>query len=75
MVSEDCIGCGDCVAVCYGGERVITIKGQRAQLHERCIGCGKCVAACPEGAISLVFDIEVDFMRALRERIGERVKI
>ena len=75
VVSEDCTGCGDCVEACYGGERVITIDGYQAVIHERCIGCGKCVAACPEGAISVVFDPEVDILRALRERICERVKI
>ena len=75
VVSEDCISCGDCVEACYGGERVITIDEHSAVMHERCIGCGKCVTACPEGAISMVFDPEVDFMKALGERINERVEI
>ena len=75
VVSEDCIGCGDCVEACYGGEKVITIDGHQAVIHERCIGCGKCIAACPEGAIALVFKPEIDFMRALLERINERVRI
>lgn len=75
VVSEDCRSCGDCVEACYGGERVITIDEHSAVIHERCIGCGKCVTACPEGAISMVFDPEVDIMGALGERINERVEI
>jgi len=75
VVSEDCIGCGECVEACYGGERVITIEDSGAVINKRCIGCGRCAAVCPEEAISLVFDPEVDFMRAFRERISERVKI
>lgn len=54
---------------------MITINEQQALIHERCIGCGKCVTACPEGVISMVFVPEVHFMRALREKISERVWI
>jgi UDP-glucose 4-epimerase len=75
VISENCTGYGECVEACYGGERVITINEQQALIHERCIGCGKCVTACPEGVISMVFVPEVHFMRALREKISERVWI
>jgi len=74
-VSPACTLCGACVSACYGGERVITLGPQKAEIHDRCIGCGRCVEACPQGAISLEFDPHTDVLAALLERIESRVEI
>ena len=75
LVSQACTLCGACVSACYGGERVITLGPEKAEMHERCLGCGRCVEACPEGAISLEFDPHTDVLAALLERIESRVEI
>jgi len=75
VVSDACTLCGVCVQACYGGERVIRMGEQRAEIGVRCLGCGKCLAACPEGAISIDVDPQVDIIQQLLDRISERVQI
>lgn len=75
VVSQACTRCGACISACYGGERVITLGPDKAEIHARCIGCGRCVEACPEGAIALEFDPHTDVLAALLERIESRVDI
>jgi len=74
-VSEACTLCGACVQACYGGERVIRLGNERAEIDERCLGCGKCIPACPEGAISIEYDPQVDIIQQLLGRISQRVQI
>ncbi|RPJ50354.1 MAG: 4Fe-4S dicluster domain-containing protein [Chloroflexi bacterium] len=74
-ISSACTRCGACAQACYGGERVIKLGRERAEINERCIGCGRCVTACPEGAITLDFDPQVDWMQSLLERISQRAEI
>jgi UDP-glucose 4-epimerase len=33
VVSADCVLCGECVRACYGGERVIHMGSERAEIH------------------------------------------
>ncbi len=75
VVSEDCVLCGECVKVCYGGERVIRMGSTRAEIHERCIGCGRCIPACPQKAISLQIDPSLDVFASLMERVAARAQI
>lgn len=70
-----CTGCGECVAACYGGSRVITLADGKAVIGGRCIACGRCVPACPAGAISLHLDAHIDLLDALMERISSRTNI
>ena len=75
VVSSACTRCGDCLAACYGGERVIRLGAERAEIQERCIGCGRCVPVCPEDAISMEIDSQADVMDVLLERIAARTQI
>jgi UDP-glucose 4-epimerase len=74
-VSDACTLCGACVQACYGGERVIRMGEQRAEIGARCLGCGKCLAACPEEAISIEIDPQTDLVQSLLDRISECVQI
>ena len=75
VVSSLCTLCGECVSVCYGGERVIAFGFKRVEISDRCIGCGLCVTACQEDAISLKIDLETDLIEALMERVAVRTQI
>ena len=51
--TEDCIGCGDCIARCP--MEAITLKDEIAEVNgKRCIGCGLCVSKCPTEAIKMI---------------------
>ncbi len=50
---EQCIGCGDCVAICP--VNAITMENDLAVIDkEWCIGCGLCTTRCPPEAIKLI---------------------
>ncbi len=53
-VTDDCIGCGECVSKCY--INAISLKGDRAVLGDMCRICGRCVQHCPQKAIKLTLD-------------------
>ena len=49
IVSQNCVGCGQCAAYCpYDA---IVVFG-RAFMNEKCVECGICVDYCPTCAIS-----------------------
>ena len=50
FITDSCIGCGSCVAVCpQGCIRQDSIPFQIEQEH--CLHCGNCMTACPVGAV------------------------
>lgn len=49
-ISNECIECGACAAVCPV-EAISAGEGQYV-IDEKCIDCGSCAATCPVGAIS-----------------------
>jgi len=75
VVGPECTRCGECIPACYGGERVVRIGPERAEIHGRCIGCGRCIPTCREGAIALEFDPQINLMDALLEKVAARVQI
>lgn len=48
-VSDQCIGCGRCVDVCW--HEGIEMKDKAAVKTDKCIGCGYCFQVCPVGAL------------------------
>jgi len=48
-VTDECIGCGACTAVCPFG--AIELKNDKAVMTDACTSCGACVETCPVGAI------------------------
>lgn len=51
VISDACIGCGLCKAVCAAS--AISIQNTKAVVRqERCISCGHCAAVCASGAVS-----------------------
>ncbi|MBR4245016.1 MAG: 4Fe-4S binding protein [Candidatus Methanomethylophilaceae archaeon] len=54
IISEDCIGCGQCVKVCIRGH--LSVKDGKATEVDSdyyCFRCGHCASVCPKGAIKL----------------------
>jgi heterodisulfide reductase subunit A len=50
VITERCVGCGDCVPVCpYTA--IALVEGKSEINAALCKGCGTCVATCPSGAI------------------------
>ena len=50
FITDNCIGCGSCVAVCpQGCIRQDSIPFRIEQEH--CLHCGNCMTACPVGAV------------------------
>ena len=48
-----CIGCGDCVNVCFS-DAICIVDGVARVDSRLCIGCGMCAKTCPKGVIYLV---------------------
>ena len=75
MVTDNkkCIGCGTCFKVCiYDGLKMV--KGKSVHT-DNCIACGRCEQVCPEGAISTVFDENIDIDKVMDEIIQRYEKI
>lgn len=52
IISEQCIGCGRCEAVCPF-DAIHVVDGIAVIDHSKCTGCGKCVPECPVECLSL----------------------
>lgn len=68
---EQCIGCGECAAVCTTGARIFTADGPEFD-RARCTGCGQCFPVCFSGAIKPTgrdISLEDALEEALRDRI------
>jgi len=75
VVDENCTLCGSCVEACYGGERVIRLGTERAEIGTRCVGCCVCIPACPKEAITIYIDPQINVISALLARVSERAQI
>lgn len=53
VVSDACIGCGACTAVCPTGSLTLGDEGTAVCEHSTCILCQACVGTCPVQAISV----------------------
>ena len=55
VVTEDCLGCGDCTeGICFV-DAIRLVDGQ-AFISADCRGCGRCVEFCPNEAIDLTIE-------------------
>ena len=61
MISDACVGCGQCVKNCPMGN--LSIKDGRAVSAGRCAMCYKCISTCPKQAITLLGDTVVEQIR------------
>ncbi len=70
QVSDECMGCGDCVEHCmFDG---IEVKDGKAVINERCRICGRCVDLCPTEAITINVK-SADYVNKAIENLGNRV--
>jgi len=51
-ISDACVGCGACVAVCPV-EALSMVDDKAVCDGDTCVDCGACVSECPVEAISL----------------------
>ena len=71
-VSDDCVGCGNCLDVCvFGG---IEMRNNKATILDTCMACGRCVSACKSGAIELNINDD-SYVSNVIERLSNRVNI
>ena len=51
ILTEKCIGCGQCLKECF--PNCLSIVDGKACANDMCIDCGHCYAVCPTNAINL----------------------
>ena len=55
IVTDDCLGCGDCMeGICF--VNAIQLVDGQALISANCRGCGRCVEFCPNEAIDLIIE-------------------
>ncbi|MHB8896013.1 MAG: DUF362 domain-containing protein [Candidatus Geothermincolia bacterium] len=72
-VTEECVGCGECVPVCPV-DNVILTDGS-ATIGDKCLGCGTCARTCSRGRIKVTIEPDAAYERELRRRIETGVDI
>lgn len=70
VVTDLCIGCGQCVKICAHDAPVITDR-KAVINHDKCVGCGRCIGVCPKDAVKASFDEAND---VLNYKIAEYTK-
>jgi ferredoxin len=53
---KSCKACGDCMKACFFN--AISVEETAVVSRDACMGCGVCARTCPNGAMSLIADIE-----------------
>jgi ferredoxin len=73
-VTDDCVGCGECVNKCFVG--ALSVEDGKARIDEaNCKGCGICVENCPADAISIKITDEKKMHDAVVARMDSRVDV
>jgi UDP-glucose 4-epimerase len=72
-VTEECVGCGECVPVCP--IQNVSLDDGRARVGEMCLGCGTCARTCSRGNIEVVIEPGSAVQEELRRRIEAGVNI
>jgi UDP-glucose 4-epimerase len=72
-VTEECVGCGECVAVCPVEN--VGLEDGRAVIGDRCLGCGTCARTCSRGHISIIVRPDSSPIADLRRRVEAGVVI
>ena len=55
ILTDSCIGCGGCVAVCPEGDVLALVSGKATIVNgHKCIGHALCAEECPVGAITMI---------------------
>jgi len=58
-VTEDCIGCGDCIDGCF--VNAISMEDDRAVIDDNCRGCARCADTCSHDAIEIIIEDDKSF--------------
>lgn len=66
-VTDECVGCGECVTVCPIEN--VTIEGGVARIGEMCLACGTCARTCSRGHIRVYIEPDVEVQAEMRRRI------
>ncbi len=53
-ITDDCIGCGECVEKCY--LNALSVVDGRAVRSDMCRVCGRCAAVCKQKAVKILLD-------------------
>jgi ferredoxin len=73
VVSDKCLGCGDCTqGICFV-DAIRLVNGQSV-IGAECRGCGQCVEICPNEAIELSID-QYAYVDEVIERISQLVDV
>ncbi len=74
VVTDECIGCGECTEedICiFGG---ISMDGDVALINDNCKGCGRCAEKCPNQAIQAVLENQ-EYVNTTIERLDQKIDV
>ncbi len=72
VITEHCIGCGECVATC-AFSAIRLVEGKAEVVTVLCKGCGTCAAACPSKSIVMAHFTDEELVAELMGVLAERV--